>query len=131
MKSRLNWFFLVVLITSMILAGCKSSSRDADEGNYPVPNQEILPTETPKPTVPSGQALYPDLADQSDVLWPMAEGMILHGDIDSILLLAELKVQLNLKDGRVLFSIQPTKDSVAEVITSCGDACKDIEVTQE
>jgi len=44
---------------------------------------------------------------------------------------ANLAIQLNLKDGRVLTSAQPIPDSVALVLKTCADLCKDTKLTEE
>jgi hypothetical protein len=75
--------------------------------------------------------MYPEIENNTNINWFQAEAMVLNGEVAKIVLLQDLNVQLMLKDGRLLNSIQPAADSVTQTIEACGELCSATEVGQE
>lgn len=122
MKIRL--LLVLLVLGAFTLIGCQSN------GNYPgpaegyvPPEEEIFPTDTPRPEVAPGAAMYPEIENNSAINWFKAEAMILNGEVSEILVKADLSLQLSLKDGRLLTSAQPAADSVATTIEQCAEKC--------
>ena len=129
---KIRVLLIVFIMGALSLAACKSNSAYPGPGDvYPLPMDEVFPTETPSPTVPVGEALYPDLGDNSAIGWFQAEAMILHGEVGKIVLLKDAQIQLLLKDGRLLISALPAESDVNALIVQCGDLCKETVVEQE
>jgi len=129
MKNRL--LLIGVLIGLLLLAACQSGGDTASGDEYPAPLIEEIATSTARPTVPPGPAMYPEIENNTNNNWFQAEAMILNGEVAKIVLLQDLNVQLMLKDGRLLNSIQPAADSVTQTIEACGESCSATEVGQE
>jgi hypothetical protein len=129
MKSRL--FLTGVLIGLLLLAACQSGGDSTPGEEYPAPLIEEIATETPRPTVLPGQAMYPEIESNTPINWFQAEAMILNGEVAKVVLLQDLNFQLMLKDGRLLNSIQPGADSIPQTIEACGELCSATEVVQE
>ncbi len=129
MKNRL--LLIGVLIGLLLLAACQSGGDTASGDEYPAPLIEEIATSTARPTVPPGQAMYPEIENNTNINWFQAEAMVLNGEVAKIVLLQDLNVQLMLKDGRLLNSIQPAADSVTQTIEACGELCSATEVGQE
>ncbi len=129
MKNRL--LLIGVLIGLLLLAACQSGGDTASGDEYPAPLIEEIATSTARPTVPPGQAMYPEIENNTNINWFQAEAMVLNGEVAKIVLLQDLNVQLMLKDGRLLNSIQPAADSVTQTIEACGELCSAMEVGQE
>ena len=130
MKIRL--LFVLLVLGAFSLIGCQS------DGNYPGPSEEnvppeeeIFPTDTPRPEVAPGEAMYPEIENNSGVNWFKAEAMILNGEVSEILVKADKSLQLSLKDGRLLTSAQPAADSVAAAIEQCAEKCSGTVVKEE
>jgi hypothetical protein len=129
MKSRL--LMIGILIGLLLLAACQSGNNPADGDVYPAPLIEEIATATARPTVLPGQAMYPEIENNTNINWYQAEAMILNGEVAKVVLLQDLNFQLMLKDGRLLNSIQPGADSISQTIEACGELCNATEVVQE
>lgn len=129
MKNRL--LLVGVLLGLFLFAACQSGGDSAPGGEYPAPLIEEIATSTARPTVPPGQAMYPEIENNSNINWFQAEAMILNGEVAKIVLLQDLNFQLMLKDGRLLNSIQPGADSITQTIETCGGLCSATQVGQE
>jgi hypothetical protein len=130
MKSRLL-LITGVLIGLLFLAACQSGNNPVEDEEYPAPLIEEIATATARPTVLPGQAMYPEIENNTNINWFQAEAMILNGEVAKVVLLQDLNFQLMLKDGRLLNSIQPGADSIPQTIEACGDLCSATEVVQE
>lgn len=95
-------------------------------GPYPYPG---VYQDMPTPTV--GGVLYPDLQDGQEIYLSQAAGLIRNGEVQKVVIGADLKVFMTLKDGRVFTFYQNAPDQVLEYIETCGDLCKDIAVSNE
>jgi hypothetical protein len=120
-----------LVIGLIFLVACQSGSDLLPGKEYPEPLQENLPTETPRPTVLPGQAMYPEIESNSNINWFQAEAMILNGEVDRLVLQAGLNFQMMLKDGRLFNSTQPSPEAITQTLENCGELCSATQVVQE
>ena len=111
-------------------AGVQEASPEPpveEPGAYPeVP---MMPTE--EFTGPTGDELYPGIQSGSEVTWDQAVAMIRNGEVASVAQTHELRVTLNLLDGRTFEATQPRIDEIFAVIDACGEVCSDIQIATE
>lgn len=132
MKTRL-WLSLVLLLL-ISLTACQSATPtvvstqpaqqpSTDTGAYPAP------TAAPAKVAPgSASVLYPDPQSGDEVMWTQAEAMILNGEVVKITRSGERQITIDLKDGRSLIVNGPTEETVQQLIETCGDLCKSIQL---
>jgi hypothetical protein len=122
-----------LLIGVLFLGACQALGIGSDSGpgaSYPYPVGDIIYTSTPRPEPEPGQSVYPEVVDNSEVIWNKAEALIRHGEVARIVLLDAIRFQMFLKDGRILVSGRPAIDSIQIVIQECGELCADIVVEE-
>jgi hypothetical protein len=156
MKTRV-WIFVVLLLL-VSLTACQSATptvgstqptsnseiypaptvEPASSMNaYPAPTGETasdvgstsVPSAEPAMTGPgSASVLYPDPQSGDNVLWTQAEAMILNGEVAKITRDGELQITIDLKDGRSLIVKGTSEKIVQQLLESCGDTCKNIQL---
>jgi putative hemolysin len=67
----------------------------------------------------------------TDITWQMAVDLIRGGFVKQVFQAHDLTVQLDLKDGRTLKTVEPGIDAVFAVIQECGEPCSDIMLVTE
>lgn len=116
-------------------------SEQPAEASYPVPEQpvDLIYPALAESVNAVGAALgdvdasqiYPGLADGSIIGWQQLETLAKNGEVAKIVQRASEDSTVVLKDGRT-FSIDiPRAEYVNELISNCGDVCKDIELVNE
>lgn len=131
MKTRLLLSLVLLLLISF--TACQSATPtvvstqpvqpSADTGAYPAPTAE------PVKTGPgSASVLYPDPQSGDEVMWSQAEAMILNGEVVKITRDGEKQITIDLKDGRSLIVMGPTEETVQQLLQTCGDPCKNIQL---
>lgn len=152
---RFRWFFVVVLITLMILTACQASDTTgsqeqpageqlSEEGlaveqstgeeqssvnnpvTYPAPESEGAAVN------PYPAPVFPDLADGEEVTWEQAREMIMNGELSVIKIISgDPEVALVLRDGRVfvvtVLDVMDIHNSLAE----CGESCRNVVIQQD
>lgn len=132
---------LVIMIAIFLTTACQRApttegvpvegeeTREAE--GYPYPAEgETIPLQEYPPLPEEEGGLYPDYMDGDEIVWEHAVALILNGEVDAITE-NQLRVVLNLKDGRTLLTTQPAVGEVLNVIRSCGVPCEEIIVTTE
>lgn len=127
---------LLLLVGVLLFSACQTATGPQNESPaapqpqasataYPLPEvtEEVAPT--------PGGVLYPDLQDGQEIYASQAVRMIKNGEVAKVVLGADFKVFITLKDGRVLLFYETSQDNIYEYIKECGDLCKDITVTKE
>ncbi len=106
-----------------------AAGQNSNSSAYPAPNSAPLPTATPAAAGSgSGSVLYPDPQSGDNVFWNQAEAMILNGEVVKITRDGETQVTIDLKDGRSLIVKGVTEKTVQDLLQTCGDLCKDIQL---
>ncbi|MBN1149212.1 MAG: hypothetical protein JXA78_18270 [Anaerolineales bacterium] len=126
----------LTLFLAVVLSSCQTKEPVATEIPYPVQDMPALLYPYPAPGLMPGDIqnpglLYPQAGDGCEVHWGMVLGMMWNGEVTKIVLTADQKVLVTLKDGRAWTSWQPEVDGVLKAIEECGDVCKDILVETE
>jgi putative hemolysin len=67
----------------------------------------------------------------TEVSWDTAVDLISGGYVEMVAQLHDLTVELHLKDGRSLSTLEPAIDVVFAVVEACGDGCSDIVLATE
>ena len=138
MKTRL-WLSLALLLL-ISLTACQSATptvapvvaptqlaqpatNTGDEGAYPAPTAE------PASVAPgSASVLYPDPQSGDEVQWSQVAAMILNGEVIKITRDNDLQATIDLKDGRSLILRGPTDKKIQQLLETCGDPCKSIQM---
>lgn len=117
-----------LIIGMLFLGACQERGvgGPGPEDSYPNPVEDITFTSTPRPEPKPGESVYPEIENNSDVVWHIAESLISNGEVERIVLLDAIRFQMFLKDGRIINSGRPKKDSIANLIQDCGEVCQDI-----
>jgi hypothetical protein len=93
-------------------------------GSYPAPATIAVTTQV------APQSAYPSpVSGPATVAWADAEQTILKGDVTTIVITKSLSVTLTLKNGQTEVTTAPAADAVQKAITTCGDLCKNVSVT--
>lgn len=74
--------------------------------------------------------LYPDFQDGAQVEWDPFLAMLFNGEVIKVVQSADLKVTFTLRDGRSLITMQPAEGELQNILASCGEICKNIEVVK-
>jgi hypothetical protein len=140
----MKWFtgFLTILILLSLTAcgpGVTIMPEDAFPPADPTPFPTIVYPEPPATAVPRIDAgddgAYPapsdDLSGLSEVSWETAQDLIMSGEVVEVFQAHSLGVELVLKDGQHLTTVEPQIDAVFEVIESCGAKCADVVIITE
>jgi hypothetical protein len=127
MQNRDHILIFILLLFAITIAACQPAPTptkvpDTPTAVYPEPTIDI-PTANP--------AVYPGpggTSQASPLSWDDAKAKILNGEVQSISLNQNsLDFFMTLKTGLVVSSVQPSNGAVLDVITQCGDKCKDIQ----
>ncbi len=136
-----KWFILLAFILAMVfLVSCQSGDGDA----YPAPGEarpvptvnrqypypEIVVATEPPSLIGQGGAAYPDISGNSTVEWYQAETMILNGELAKIVFLPENRLEMSLKDGRVMFTRPPNEEILQATIDACGELCNELVIEE-
>jgi hypothetical protein len=60
------------------------------------------------------------------ITWEEMKALIMDGQVLQVTQLHSLEVTLVLKDGRVVYSVEPEIDAVFVVLDECGEKCMDV-----
>ena len=108
------------------------------EASYPASSFQTNPTAEsyPAPTgiLDTGAGAYPYPSPQegaTTISWDQAEQLISAGNVTSLVQTQSLDVTLTLKTGETYKTIAPAADSAQKAITTCGEPCKNLTVTNQ
>ncbi len=76
-------------------------------------------------------AYFPVPSDHARVVWSVAIQVLYTGQVTHIFQSHHLDVTLQLKNGTVLTTKEPTIDAIFHEVTRCGDPCRNIEMATE
>ncbi len=65
------------------------------------------------------------------ISWQSAVDLVNGGFVDALFQTHDLSVELELKDGRSLMTVEPQIDAIMQIVDECGDVCGDIIVATE
>jgi hypothetical protein len=94
---------IILLLAALVLSACNT-------GNVPNP---------------------PTTGDSSVITWDKAVELINSGDVKQVSQTHSLDVTLDMINGEVYKTIEPSIDEVFKVIDACGDPCKDMILATE
>ena len=60
------------------------------------------------------------------ITWDETKTLIMDGQVVNVAQLHSLEVTLVLKDGRVVYTLEPEIDAVFVLLDECGEKCKDV-----
>lgn len=112
-----------------------SSQANPTAGSYPASSSQTI-TAVPYPS-PSGNlaptvSAYPSPQEGvTTISWAQAEQLILAGNVTSIVQTQSLDVTLTLKTGQIYKTTAPAADAAQKAITTCGEPCKNLTVTNQ
>lgn len=149
MKVRIS--LIILLLVSLLLSACQTGSTPAPQQTeapqvtnpaptvepvpYPEPgntdSQPQPPTLEPTAFVPTGSALYPDIADGNDARWVQVQAMALNGEVAKLIVFETTQVTVILKDGRSLRSVVDNLSVPAAMVEGCGEICKEIVIENQ
>jgi len=152
---KFRWFFVVVLITLMILTACQASNTSesqeqpagdqlSEEGlaveqsageeqssannpvTYPAPEaQQAAADPYPAP-------VYPDFQDGEEVTWEQSREMIMNGEVSVIKIISgDPEVALVLRDGRILVVTVLDVMDIHNTLVECGTPCRNVVIQQD
>jgi hypothetical protein len=76
-------------------------------------------------------AYLPVPSDHERVVWTVAIQVLYTGQVTHIFQSHHLDVTLQLKNGTVLTTKEPTIDAIFHEVTRCGEPCRNIEMATE
>jgi len=76
-------------------------------------------------------AYFPLSSDHGRVVWSVAIQVLNTGQVTHIFQSHHLDVILQLKDGTVLTTKEPTIDAIFHEVTRCGEPCRNIQIVTE
>ena len=76
-------------------------------------------------------AHLPVPSDHERVVWTVAIQVLYTGQVTHIFQSHHLDVTLQLKNGTVLTTKEPTIDAIFHEVTRCGEPCRNIEMATE
>ena len=76
-------------------------------------------------------AYLPVLSDHGRIVWSVAIQVLYSGQVTHTFQSHHLDVTLQLKNGTVLTTKEPTIDAIFQEVTSCGEPCRSIEMATE
>jgi hypothetical protein len=143
--------YILLLVAVVLLTACQSATAEPtpdvveveqpDEEVYPPP--EPVAVEDPYPYLNSpadSDDPYPALqvplvsndpyAAPAEVgtplSWEETKVLIMDGKVAEVTQLHSLQVTLVLKDGKVVYTVEPEIDAVFILLDECGEICKDV-----
>ena len=78
-----------------------------------------------------GLAYLPPFSDHGRVAWSDAIQVLYTGQVTHIFQTHHLDVTLQLKNGTVLTTKEPTIDAIFHEVMTCGEPCRNIEMGTE
>ena len=144
-------FLILLLVVFIMLSACQSARPESApaleeieqpaEGAYPP--SEPATSGDPYPNLQAPQDSndpYPALQvplvindpyaapDEGGtaMTWEQTKTLILEGKVVQVTQLHSLDVTLILKDGRVVYTVEPEIDAVFILLDECGENCKDV-----
>lgn len=143
-RMKISWL-IISLIMVLLIAGCGAAPSKTPSMKVEPPTLAATPTTASYPAeatqstgaypATSGQTAataYPAPQGTSSALaWADAEQLILKGEVTQIVQNQSLDLTLTLKSGGTVTSKAPAANSVQTAITTCGDLCKSVVVTNQ
>ena len=128
MKIRL---LITGLFLVLLLVACQGKSNDTP-GIEPTPTPGAYPdmsqTQSQGSAQNSGSATYPDPQEGDVVSWGRATYHIQNGQITKIITTDAPSLTLVTKDGRTIYTIEPSEGALDDLLKQCGEPCKSITV---
>jgi hypothetical protein len=79
----------------------------------------------------SALAYFPAPSDRARVVWSVAIQILHTGQVTHVFQSHHLDVILQLKNGSVLTTKEPTVDAIFHEVTRCGEPCRSVEMATE
>jgi hypothetical protein len=98
-----------------------SNGNTAMTAPYPSSTENMIPT----------SAAYPAPQNGETVSWDNAQQLIIQGIVTKIVQTQSLDVTLTLNSGITVKTTAPAADAAQKAITTCGDPCKNLTVTNQ
>jgi len=113
-----------------------SSQANPAAGSYPASSSQPIITAVPYPS--SSDNLSPTASSYPSpqggavtIPWDQAEQIIMTGNVTSLVQTQSLDVTLTLKTGETYKTTAPAADAAQKAITTCGEPCKTLTVTNQ
>jgi hypothetical protein len=130
-NDRVGWLLVILMAGAMLLSACSGGNEGAVQATPPSASQSPTAAMTPTSVPPTATPVPATPESASEVPWPVAEEMILNGEVRQVTQLHSLEVTLYLWDGREVVTMEPKIDEVFRVIERCGEPCSDILMATE
>ena len=128
MKIRM---FIAGLLLVFLLVACQGKSTNVPiveptptPGAYP----DMSQTQSQGSAQDSGSGTYPDPQEGEVLFWERATYYIQNGQIEKIITTSAPSLTLVMKDGRTLYTIEPSEGALDDLLKQCGEPCKSITV---
>jgi hypothetical protein len=143
--------YILLMVVFVLITACQSATPkpapEVEEVEHPVeevnPPPEPVISEEPYPyveTPPVSDDPYPvqqvprstndpyaaPVEGGTSITWEETKTLIMDGQVIQVTQLHSLDVTLILKDGRVVYTVEPEIDAVFVLLDECGENCKDV-----
>ncbi len=120
-------YLIIGLLLVIILSACQSQQPVAPDAEqtltpeaYPAPGQ----TPDTAPVQPKSGGEYPPPQEGEFISWERAVFYIQNDQISKIIIINSPNLTLITKDGRNVYTSEPSSGALQELIKQCGDPCK-------